>query len=329
MAEEQPKKSSQVGGVNFTDIQNSQIQTGDIDASVHAGRDIIAGDQIIHYHFYGTAAAAAPAKPPQAYEPEMILIPAGPFIMGNDEGAPHEAPAHPVNLPVYKIGKYPITNAQYLAFVQATGHSVSAKMGWRLARRGKAPTDEMLDHPVVGVSWDDAVAYCAWLREQTGRLYRLPSEAEWEKAAAWSAGQEGQTGRSYPWGDGFEATRCNSGESGLGATSPIGHYSPAGDSGYGCADMAGNVWEWTHTRWGHDYSEPDYRYPYTPDQRENPASSQPHREYRICRGGSYLEERSRLRCSARNREPADEQSKQIGFRVVIELPPDLAAGEEA
>jgi formylglycine-generating enzyme required for sulfatase activity len=100
---------------------------------------------------------------------------------------------------------------------------------------------ELHNHPVGGVSWDDAVAYTAWLADLTGDPWRLPTEAEWEKAA------RGTDGRIYPWGDKFDKKRCTTSESGKGTTTPVGSH-PSGASPYGVLDMAGNVWEWTSSR---------------------------------------------------------------------------------
>ncbi len=97
------------------------------------------------------------------------------------------------------------------------------------------------DHPVVNVTWHDAVAYCKWLAGVTGKAYRLPSEAEWEKAA------RGTDGRIYPWGDEWHRMRCNASGGKRGGTTRVGNYSPLGDSPYGCADMVGNVCEWTRS----------------------------------------------------------------------------------
>ena len=141
---------------------------------------------------------------------EMVEIPAGEFIMGEGDRQRR------VFVDAFKIFKYPVTNVQYQAFVDATGHRPPSH--WR---KGAYPPDEA-NHPVVNVSWNDAVAYCRWLSETTGQAYRLPTEAEWEKAASWDA--EKGVKRTYPCGNQFEASLCNTGESGMGGTTPVGVY---------------------------------------------------------------------------------------------------------
>jgi formylglycine-generating enzyme required for sulfatase activity len=303
----------------LVDLAGNEARAAILTADLPGGGIPVLFSRLPDNRLFDLAEVEAP-EPRPPFEPETVLVPAGPFLLGSEPGeggAKWEHPQHTVDLPAYEIGRYPVTNAQYLAFVEATGAPVPAKSGWKLARVGKAPPEEKRNQPMVGLSWDEALAYCRWLGGETGRHYRLPSEAEWEKPASW-AEAEGRK-RRYPWGDTFAAHNCNSAEAGLGEATPVGHYSPQGDSFYGCADMAGNVWEWTSTRWGNDYSEPDYRYPYQADRRENLAANRPHREYRICRGGSFLDGQSQVRCCARRREAADERSPDIGFRVVIEL----------
>ncbi|MBI5563278.1 MAG: SUMF1/EgtB/PvdO family nonheme iron enzyme, partial [Chloroflexi bacterium] len=190
-------------------------------------------------------------------EPETVLIPAGPFKRGSkgrneDEPAtnsidPHvrnskdaplaEQPQREVVLSAYGLGKYPVTNAQYAAFVTALNRRPPAH--WIDA----APPPGLEHHPVVNLTWNDAAAYCMWLSDITGKTYRLPTEAQWEKAARGPA-TGSSDGRLFPWGNRWDRTRCNTLESGVRQTTPIGSYSPDGDSGYGCVDLAGNVWEW-------------------------------------------------------------------------------------
>ena len=122
---------------------------------------------------------ARPVITTQPFEPETILIPAGPFRMGQDGGGT-ASPAHEVTLPAFRLGKSPVTNAQYAEFLQRVrSQEEPRRAGWFLRR----PPADALDQPVVGISWHDALSYCRWLSESTGRSYRLPNEAEWEKAA--------------------------------------------------------------------------------------------------------------------------------------------------
>lgn len=180
-------------------------------------------------------------------EPEWVHVAAGEFTMGE----PHEA--HRVALPEFAISRVPITNAQYQLFVQASGHE--PPRGWT----GQRPPRGKESHPVVGVSWHDALAYCEWLGKVTGKPITLPSEAEWEKAA-----RGAENARAHPWGDDFDRTRCNTEELGFGDTTPVGIFLN-GKSPYGCLDMAGNVWEWTRSLWGRKNHPPEFEYPYQPE----------------------------------------------------------------
>jgi formylglycine-generating enzyme required for sulfatase activity len=284
----------------------------------------------------GAASSAEDLRHPvisrKPFEPDTVYVPTGPFLMGNAQGsgAPvWEMPEQTVTLPDYRIGKYPVTNAQYLAFARDKRIAVSPEAGFELAPVGQVPPAGRENHPMVGITWDDAVTYCRWLSDKTGRIYRLPSEAEWEKAASWGTEIDKGTGRQgdkerkrrYPWGDAFDATKCNTAESGIGATTAVGVYSAkGGDSPYGCADMAGNVWEWTSTCWGAERSQPQYAPPYDPgDGRENQDQDEPFREYRIVRGGSYQDAADRVTCTTRRCEAADNRSPRRGFRVVMDV----------
>jgi formylglycine-generating enzyme required for sulfatase activity len=249
---------------------------------------------------------AAPVIQTTYFEPETILIPAGPFMMGSpssDEVPVEETPQHTVTLPTYRIGKYPVTNRNYAEFIaREKGQAEPQGSGWFLRK----PPSEKLDHPVVGVSWHDAQAYCRWLSAQTGRRYRLPTEAEWEKAAG------GPEGRRYPWGNTWEAERCNHGTQG---TTPVTAY-PEGASFYGCCDMAGNVQEWTSTRWGSRRKPSDFSYPYRIDDGREDLEAN---EYRVDRGGSFEDSQNNLRCSARGPALPQSTTRGRGFRVALEI----------
>jgi formylglycine-generating enzyme required for sulfatase activity len=257
-----------------------------------------------------------PSAPPvvedeQPIEPEMVLILAGAFTMGSDPGLDPEAlddegPPHTLHLPDYYLAQTPVTNAQYAAFVQATGHPAPYHWG------GGSPSRRKELHPVVNVSWHDALAYCNWLAQATGKPYRLPSEAEWEKAA------RGDDGRIYPWGGQWDPARCNSREGGPGATiveekiyigdtTPVGAY-PEGASPYGLLDMAGNVWEWTSSAYE--------VYPYDPgDGREDLQAGDEVR--RVLRGGASGNLAWRVRCAFRASDLPDFFFYDRGFRVAL------------
>ena len=150
---------------------------------------------------------------------------------------------------------------------------------------------------MVNVSWHDAVAFCEWLTKETGRSFRLPSEAEWEKAA------RGEDGRLYPWGNEEpDATRCNFNPN-VKDTTPVGQYSPAGDSPYGCVDISGNVWEWT--------SSLHRPYPYQADDGREDAGSD---KTRVVRGGSFSDGRRHVRCACRGRSRPGYRCGCFGFR---------------
>jgi len=194
----------------------------------------------------------------------------------------------------FEIGKYPVTNLEYQAFVQDTGHEPPRR--WK----GDQYPEGMGDHPVVYVTWHDAVAYCKWLSEKTGKPYRLPSEVEWERAA------RGTDAREFPWGNEWDAKKCNSKEGGPGTTTVVGQYSPDSDSPCGVADMAGNVWEWCDD-WLKAYrgkSFPDEDYGET---------------YKVVRGGSWDHGQVGARCAYRGWFKPKSREKDVGFRCVRDL----------
>jgi len=262
---------------------------------------------------------------PEGLLPDTVLVPAGPFLMGSTEDDKmasddeDERPQHTVELPAYRIGRYPLTNAEYARFVEAGGYDerrywTEAGWTWREKNGVTRPgywEDEKWnrpDYPVVGVSWYEAVAHCRWLTEalqvaealDEGEVVRLPTEAEWEKAA------RGEHARQWPWGDDFDPARANTGEGGPRRTTPVGKYSPAGDSPYGAADMAGNVWEWCSSLSG--------GYPYDPDNgREDLEAG----GARVLRGGSWLNAARAARCACRSRYNPDGRNNGVGFRCVL------------
>ncbi|GIV95613.1 MAG: hypothetical protein KatS3mg057_0270 [Herpetosiphonaceae bacterium] len=224
---------------------------------------------------------------------EMVLVAAGTFTMGSEDGDPDEQPLHHVDLPSFWIDRFPVTNAEYARFIAATGHRPPEH--WH----GLQPPAGMEDEPVVGVSWDDARTYALWAGK------RLPSEAEWEKAARWDPALG--RARRYPWGDEWDPQRCNSREAGAGAIVPIGIYTPQGDSPCGAGEMAGNVWEWTQSL---------YRpYPYHPgDGRERPEGS----GLRVVRGGSWSASAAFVRAANRNVSAPSNVDPEIGFRCAVD-----------
>ncbi len=242
----------------------------------------------------------------------MVTIPAGPFLMGSDPArepgaGPEEQPQHTVHLPEYAIGRTPVTCTQYLVFLRETHYRPPAH--WRLLRwRIRHVPAHHEEHPITNVSWYDALAYCAWLSERTGRRYRLPSEAEWEKAA------RGTDGRRYPWGDGWDATCCNIAREVQSTTAVVAH--PSGASPYGVLDMVGNVWEWTRSLWGLNLRAPEFGYPYDPgDGRENEAA--PEYVRRVLRGVSFYNDAAMARCAARYRYSPHNTYDSVGFRVAL------------
>jgi formylglycine-generating enzyme required for sulfatase activity len=232
------------------------------------------------------APEAAEATPAPAVTDIMVEIPAGPFTMGTDSGEPNEAPAHEVDLPAFMMDKFEVTNADFAVFVEATGYETYAekegRTGWHTAYSEGKDT-----HPVVYVTFDDALAYCEWAGK------RLPTEAEWAKAA------RGPEGFLFPWGDEWDATQANVKESGLRGTAAVGSYPP---NGYGLCDMAGNVWEWVDSPYeaypGSDYQDSKY----SPDLRG-------------LRGGGWFDDEAQVRATNRNAgDPTTTANDDIGFR---------------
>jgi formylglycine-generating enzyme required for sulfatase activity len=268
--------------------------------------------------------------------PAMLVVPPGSVQMGFDGGEPdrYEGPVHSVRIRrAFAVGLYEITNAQYAAFVQATGHTHGVgcnvwvpdehtirkddSLTWRDPGYGRPPRD---DEPVACVNWNDAQAYVAWLRQITGQKYRLLSEAEWEYVAR--AG----SAAAYPWGDDPEgacryanvydatavdprtpwpATKCADGHVGV---APVGSLAP---NALGLYDVIGNVWEWV---------EDCYAMPYPARPIDGSAQTRAGCDRHGVRGGSWRTDVRRQRPAFRGRDEPTLNSNIFGLRVARDLP---------
>jgi formylglycine-generating enzyme required for sulfatase activity len=307
-------------------------------------------------------------------------VPAGPFLLGantDEEAWDDERPQHELALPAFYIARYPTTNAQFAPFVEGGGYNdpqywTEAGWAWRdgadpdlsqipaedvrkgyadwLAQRPRDRRhepfywhDERLNQPnqpVVGVSWYEAMAYCAWLTEQLrvqssefrvwrdGKLVthnsgpgtlmaRLPAEAEWEKAGGWDPVARHK--RVYAWGDECDEEKANVAEK-VGRPSAVGAF-PAGASACGALDMTGNVWEWTLSSWGSfDWNKPGFPYPFSDARPQFEAGGREAPEtpgFRVLRGGSWFNDRRNARVSSRYNDRPAYFTIPIGFRVVV------------
>jgi formylglycine-generating enzyme required for sulfatase activity len=247
---------------------------------------------------------------------EMVFVPAGEFIMGSEELGDDERPARRVHLDDFWIDRYEVTNERFARFVAATGYQTEAEgrgwgwvwkdsgwervegADWRHPHGADSGIEGKADSPVVLVSWNDAHAYCRWAGK------RLPSEAQWEKAARGPATDSGR-GRRYTWGDEFDSGRANTGESQRGDTTPVGSFSPRGDSPYGASDMTGNVWEWVA-----DWYDGDYYSQAPSTNPPGPASG----VYKVLRGGSWPFDEVYARTSFRYNVKPDYTYDFAGFR---------------
>lgn len=223
--------------------------------------------------------------------------------------------------PDFHIARYPVTVAQFRAFVTATGF-----------RPGD--TDALRDpdsRPVRWIDWHEALAYCHWLHEQlagapalagcaAATLVRdkawqvaLPSELEWEKAA-----RGGRLDTIFSWGDDPDPNRANYSDSGIDATSVVGCFPP---NGFGLHDLLGNTWEWTRSLWGKGFRTPDFGYPYDPTDSMREAINAGDAVNRVVRGGSWYYHTDEARCAFRFWARPDFRHGSLGFRVVLRASP--------
>ncbi len=249
------------------------------------------GGKIARYENLMSTAVTIPAGP------AMVIIPAGQFQMGdlNGVGYKSEQPVHQVTINYsFAIGKYEVTFAEYYAFANATNRSLPDDWGWGRGNR-----------PVIEVNWDDAQAYAAWLSEETGKRYRLPSEAEWEYAAR--AG----TTTNYFWGDAIGNNRANC--AGCGSqwdnsqTAPVGSFQP---NQFGLYDTHGNVWEWVEDCWHDNYrGAPSNGSAWTSGSCGS----------RVLRGGSWFSGPRLLRSANRGGSTPGSRDFDYGFRLAQDL----------
>jgi len=226
--------------------------------------------------------------------PYMVQIPKARFMMGSNNNAleANEKPRHRVRLKRYSISKYEVTFAEYMAFAKVTDRRI--------------PEDEwgQVNRPIINVSWKDAVAYTKWLSEQTGYVYRLPTEAEWEYAAR--AG----TNSDYHWGNNLGSNRANCFDCGSqwdsSKTAPIGSFKA---NRFGLYDMLGNVMEWTMDCFHSSYKGAPSK---------GGAWLTGTCKTRVLRGGSFKNTDDQIRSFSREHASQDTINKQIGFRVVRE-----------
>jgi formylglycine-generating enzyme required for sulfatase activity len=285
---------------------------------------------------------------------QFCWVPPGPFIMGSGDDEPvssHEKPQHEAITDGFWVGRYPITNAQFRVFMHSGAYAVDRywseaeiygfwqrdrEMATHLAPWAEGTSYERCNHPVAGIVWFEAIAFCHWLSEYAatrdwipkGWFVTLPYETQWEKAArggdsvckiirAISALESPispeitanrETKRVYPWGSQPDPNCANYGEARIGTTNAIGCF-PGGASPIGAEEMSGNVYEWTYN--------PAYKYPTSLDARGSIPISGPFRQ-RINRGGAYHCSQNNIRCARRwDGDSANEGYIDLGFRVII------------
>ena len=203
-------------------------------------------------------------------------------------------------IPDFYIAKYPITNAQFQIFIDGEGGYQNVKW-WDFSEfarewhKENPEPQETTFHgdklPRTDVTWYESVAFCRWLSTRVGYEVTLPTEQQWQRAAI------GDTGWAYPWGNDFDASKCNSWEGGIQQTTAVDRY-PLGTSPYGVLDMSGNVWEWTLTE-------------YDTSSSDDISNS----NLRVLRGGSWINFEDDLRAASRFGYDPDDNFHYVGLRV--------------
>ena len=267
----------------------------------------------------------------------MVLIPGGTFRMGSEDGEADEKPVHEVTVDKFYLSKYEVTVREFKTFIEETGTRTDAEkegysyiwvsdkwakmngINWRHDCEGNRRSESEYNHPVIHVSWNDAVAYCKWRSDKTGKIYRLPSEAEWEFAAG-----NGARHTKYSWGNGdpngkYGGNVTDESKSPTGSswsikfdgynddywyTAPIGSYNP---NDFGLFDMTGNVWEWCNDWYSADY--------YKNSPKINPSGPNTG-DSRVYRGGSWDCAPSFCRSARRYGHPPTYRYSYLGFRLV-------------
>jgi formylglycine-generating enzyme required for sulfatase activity len=310
-------------------LASPQAQT-----ATHSANPVLTATTVQHQ-------GSVPAKPSAPAPPsvlkitspitmELVRIPAGNFLMGSDHEKdentiPIEQPQHTLYLPDFYIARTPVTNAQFAVFVKATGHQTMAeqqgfgwayvghmwqqvsKADWRHPAGPDTDIRKKANHPVVQVSWPDALAFCSWVGERVGIALRLPTEAEWEKAA------RGTKGRIYPWGDEPPTDRLCNFDMNVGDTTPVHAYPEGRSLDFGLLDMAGNTMEWTSSIWGSNPARPGFGYPYDPDDGREELD-RPLSVLRVVRGGVWCHSAAYVRSAARNNDGIGDGNSGESFR---------------
>ncbi|MCB0574596.1 MAG: formylglycine-generating enzyme family protein, partial [Saprospiraceae bacterium] len=250
----------------------------------------------------------------------MVLIRGGAFQMGSDDGASDVKPVHSVTVSDFYLSKYEVTVAEFKAFIDATGYRTDAEkagtswvytdtwkeqngVNWKYDTRGNLRPSSEYNHPVIHVSWNDAVAYCDWLSKKTGQAYRLPTEAEWEYAAGGGSNARTKWSGTSDENNLTRYVNCDGNKDGYATTAPVGSLQA---NSLGLYDMSGNVWEWCSDWYDSDYykNSPSY----------NPAGPATG-SYRVLRGGSWAVNAHLARVAVRGSLSPDRRSNRVGFRL--------------